>query len=350
MEDWIVSPRRSVRTQTVSPMVEGGKRMRHLLIASVIAVAWASTGSAQAQSYPSRPITIVVPLPVGSAFDVTARLVAEHMRVSLGQPVIVENPTGASGSIGTGSCARAAPDGYTLCFGGVGTHVLNGAVFALPYDVLKDFEPVSLIATAQLLIVAKKAIAANNLKDLIAWLKANPGKASQGDGGPGSLTHFVGISFQEETGTQFGSVPYRGAAAAVNDLVAGQIDIMIDLAPNSLPHVRAGNIKAYAVLAGTRLAAAPDIPTVDEAGLPGFHISAWQGIWIPKGTPQAIISKFNAAIVDALADPMVRSRLADLGQDVFPREQQTPEALGALQKAEIKKWWPIVKAANLKAR
>ena len=323
--------------------------MRKLLIASVCVVAWTAVGSTHAQVYPSRPITMVVPLPAGSAFDVTARLLADRMRVSFGQPVIVENPTGASGSVGTGRCARAAPDGYALCFGGMGTHVLNGAVFALPYDVLKDFEPVSLIATAQLLIVAKKAMAANDLKELIAWLKANPGKASQGDGGPGSLTHLAGISFQQETGTQFRSVPYRGAAAAVNDLVAGHIDIMIDLAPNSLPQVRAGNIKAYAVMAATRLAAAPDIPTVDEAGLPGFFMSAWQGIWVPKGTPLAVIGMLNAAIVDALADPTVRARLAELGQEPFPREQQTPEGLGARQRAEIEKWWPIIRAANLKA-
>ena len=323
--------------------------MRKLLIASVCVVAWTAVGSTQAQVYPSRPITMVVPLPAGSAFDVTARLLADRMRVSFGQPVIVENPTGASGSVGTGRCARAAPDGYALCFGGMGTHVLNGAVFALPYDVLKDFEPVSLIATAQLLIVAKKAMTANDLKELIAWLKANPGKASQGNGGPGSLTHLAGISFQQETGTQFRSIPYRGAAAAVNDLVAGHIDIMIDLAPNSLPQVRAGNIKAYAVMAATRLAAAPDIPTVDEAGLPGFFMSAWQGIWVPKGTPLAVIGMLNAAIVDALADPTVRARLAELGQEAFPREQQTPEALGARQRAEIEKWWPIIRAANLKA-
>jgi tripartite-type tricarboxylate transporter receptor subunit TctC len=322
--------------------------MRILLIA-IVAIAWGSIDSTQAQNFPSRPITMVVPLPAGSAFDVTARLLAERMQVSLGQPVIVENLTGASGSVGTGRCARAVPDGYTLCFGGVGTHVLNGAVLALPYDVLKDFKPVSLIATAQLLIVAKKAMVANELKDLIAWLKANPGKASQGTGGAGSLTHIAGLSFQEETGTRFGSVPYRGAGAAINDLVAGHIDIMIDLAPNSLPHIRAGTIKAYAVMAKTRLAAAADIPTVDEAGLPGFYMSAWQALWVPVGTPMTVIAKLNAATVEALADPTVRSRLAVLGQEGFPREQLTPETLGALQKAEIRKWWPIIKASNIKA-
>src|SRR5260221_7233738 len=259
--------------------------MRNLLIASVFAVAWANVGPTQAQVYPSRPITMVVPLPAGSAFDVTARLLAERMQVSLGQPVIVENVTGASGSIGAGRCARALPDGYTLCFGGVGTHVLNGAVLALPYDVLKDFEPVSPIATAQLLIVARKTIAANSLTDLIAWLKANPGRVSQGTGGPGSLTHVAGVALQEATGTRFASVPYRGAGAAINDLVAGHIDIMIDLAPNSLPHVRAGSIKAYAVAGKGRMAAAPDIPTVDEAGLTRFHIAAWQGPFGPQDAP-----------------------------------------------------------------
>src|ERR1700704_1205910 len=225
--------------------------MRTLLIA-IVAVVLGSVSGSQAQEFPSRPITMIVPLPAGSAFDLTARVLGERMRVVLGHPIIIENLTGASGSVGAGRCARAIPDGYTLCFGGVGTHVLNGAVLALPYDVLKDFEPVSLIATAQLLIVATKAMAANDLKDLIAWLKANPGKASQGTGGPGSLTHIAGLSLQEKTGARFGSVPYRGAGAAINDLVAGHIDIMIDLAPNSLPHVRAGTIKAYAVMAKPR--------------------------------------------------------------------------------------------------
>jgi len=322
--------------------------MRMLYIA-IVAAALASVSTAQAQVYPSHPITMVVPLPAGSAFDVTARLLAERMQASLGQPVIVENQTGASGSIGTGRVARAAPDGYTICFGGVGTHVLNGAILNLPYDVQNDFQPVAPVATAQLLIVGKKSLPANNLKELIAWLKANPGQASQGHGGPGSLTHILGVSFQQKTGTRFGSVPYRGAAAAINDLVAGNIDIMIDLLPNSLAHLRAGTLKAYAVLAKTRLAAAPDVPTVDEAGLPGFYMSAWQAIWAPKSTPTAVIARLNAAIVAASADPMVRSRLADIGQEVFPREQQTPEALGDLQRNEVKTWWPMIKAANIKA-
>jgi tripartite-type tricarboxylate transporter receptor subunit TctC len=323
--------------------------MRILLIA-IAAVAWGGIGrGTQAQDFPSRPITMVVPLPTGSAFDLSARLLAGRMRALFGQPVIVENLTGASGSVGTGRCARAAPDGYTLCFGGVGTHVLNGAVLAPTYDVLKDFEPVSLVATAQLLIVAKKTMTASDLKELIAWLKANPDAASQGTGGTGSLTHLAGVAFQRETGTRFRSVPYRGAGAAINDLVAGHIDIMIDLAPNSLPHVHAGTIKAYAVMAKTRLTAAPYIPTVDEAGLPGFYMSAWQAVWAPKGTPMSVIAKLNAAILDALADPTVRSRLADLGQETFPPEQQTPDALGVLQKAEIGKWWPMIKAANIKA-
>jgi tripartite-type tricarboxylate transporter receptor subunit TctC len=323
--------------------------MRYLLIAAACALALADVGSARADVYPSRPVTMIVPLPAGSAFDIAARLLAEHMRPSLGQPVIVENMTGGSGSIGVGHVARALPDGYTLCFGGINTHVVNGAALPLSYDVLNDFAPVALVATSQMLIVAKKAMPANDLDGLIAWLKANPGKATQGTGGPGSLTHLAGISFQKETGTRFTSVPYRGAGVAINDLVAGHIDLMIDLAPNSLPHLRAGAIKAYATLSKTRFAAAPDVPTVDEAGLPGFYISAWQAVWAPKGTPAAVVDKLNNAIVVALADPALKARLADLGDDVFAPEQQTPAALAAWQKAEIERWWPIVRAANMSA-
>jgi len=322
--------------------------MRTLLIA-LAAVASAGIGVARAQDFPSHPITMIVPLPAGSAFDLTARLVAQHMRVALGQPVVVENLTGASGSVGTARCARATPDGYTLCFGGVGTHVLNGAMLPITYDVVKDFEPVALLATAQLLIVAKKAMPADNLGQLIAWLKTHPDTASQGTGGTGSLTHLAGVSFGRETGTRFRSVPYRGAAAAITDLVAGHIDFMIDPAPNSLPHVRGGAIKVYAVMAKTRLPAAPEVPTVDEAGLPGFYMSAWQALWVPKGTPGAVVARFNAAIVDALADPAVRERLAEIGQDAFPRELQTPAALGEWQRAEIAKLWPVIKSAAIKA-
>jgi tripartite-type tricarboxylate transporter receptor subunit TctC len=320
--------------------------MKKLLTAAAFAIAWSSPGTAQV--YPSRPITMVMPLPAGGAFDVTARVLAEHVRASLGRAVIVENVTGAAGSIGTGRVARAAPDGYTLISGGLNTHVINPAFLALPYDVLNDFEPVALTATVPLMIVAKKAMPANNLQELIAWLKANPDKASLGTGGRGNVSHLGAIFFQSETGTRMGLVPYRGAGAAINDLVAGHLDVMTDLASNSLPHVHAGTIRAYAVTAKARMAVAPDIPTVDEAGLPGFHMEAWQAVWAPKHTPSAVIEKLNAAIMAALSDPAVRSRLADIGQETFPPQRQTPQALAAFHKAETEKWWPIIKAAGIK--
>jgi tripartite-type tricarboxylate transporter receptor subunit TctC len=303
---------------------------------------------AGAQVYPSRPVTLVVPWPTGGPSDGPARLLAERMRVSLGQPVIVENVSGASGSAGTGRVARAAPDGYTLVHGNLATHVINGAVFKLPYDVQKDFEPISLLAAQPFLIVGRKTMPAKNLTELIAWLKANPDKAVQGTGGPGGVPHMIGVFFQKETGARFAFVPYRGTAVAINDLVAGHIDMMIDAPNNTLPQVRTGMIKAYAVTAKSRLPAAPDIPTVDEAGLSGFHFASWQGLYAPKGTPGSVVTKLHSAVVDALADPELRRRLADLGQDIFPREQQTPEALAALQQADIEKWWPIIKAANIK--
>ena len=320
------------------------------LFPAIIGLATAlGIASACAQTYPSRPITLLVPFAAGGPADALARALGERMRASLGQTVIIENATGASGTIGVGRVVRATPDGYTLGIGHVGTHVVNGAIFALPYDLLNDLEPVALLPSNSLLIISKKAFPANDLKELIAWLKANPDKASAGPSGAGGGSHVNGVYFQNLTGTRFQFVPYRGTGPALTDLIAGQIDLMFDQASKSLGQVRAGTIKAYAVTAKARLPSAPEIPTVDEAGLPGFYTSTWYGLWAPRGTPRPVIAKLNAAVVEALADPVVQKRLGDQGLEFPPPEQQTPEALGAHHKAEIEKWWPIVKAASIKA-
>jgi tripartite-type tricarboxylate transporter receptor subunit TctC len=324
-------------------------RRTFLQFAGAAAAAPAFSRLASAQAFPTRPITVIVPFPAGAGSDNVGRIVAERMRVSLGQPVVIENVTGANGSIGTGRVARAAPDGYTVVDGLWNTHVANGALYPLQYDVLKDFEPIALTASYPYLIAANKTIPASDLKGLITWLKANPGKATEATIGVGSAQHVGGVLLQKIIGTRFQFVPYRGAAPAMQDLLAGHVDWTFATPDISLPHWHSGNIKVYATTTKMRLASAPDIPTADEAGLPGFYLSNWQGMWAPKGTPKSVIARLNAAVVDTLADQMVRGRLADLGLEVFPRDQQTPEALAAYQKAEIEKWWPLIKEFGIKA-
>jgi len=324
--------------------------MRRLGFLLLLITSFAQYSPSRAQAYPTRPITITVPAAAGGPTDTITRILAERMRLALGVTIIIENNGAAGGSIAVGHAARAAPDGYTLSIGHVGTHVFNGAIYRLNYDVLNDFVPISLVASNPQLIDARKDFPANDLRGLLAWLKANPGKALQGTAGAGSPAHITGSYFQRATGTNFEFVPYRGGGPAMQALLAGQVDLLFDQAANSLPQVKGGRIKAFAVTAKTHLASAPEIPTVDEAGLPGFYTAIWHGLWAPRGTPPDIIAKLNAAVRDALADPVVQRRLAQLGQELPQPEQQTPQALGALQKAEIEKWWPIIRSAGIEAQ
>jgi tripartite-type tricarboxylate transporter receptor subunit TctC len=327
---------------------QGGMEMRKQAIALALAAACAAISSAAAQNFPSKPISVIVPFAAGGPSDVLARTLAERMRVPLGQPLIVENVAGAAGTIGVARVVRAPADGYTISFGHLGTHVINGAIYPLSFDLLNDLDPIGLIGANPMLVVSKNAVPVKSLKDLIAWLKANDGKATLGTAGVGSGSHFSGVYFQSLIGTRAQYVPYRGTGPAMQDLVAGRIDIIVDQAANSMPQVQGGKIRAYAVAADKRLAAAPDIPTVEEAGLPGFHVLLWSGLWVPKGTPKEIVVKLNAALMDALTNATVLKLFGELGLDVSPRDRQSPEALRAYQKAEADKWWPLIKAANIK--
>ena len=323
--------------------------MKMLLFLIAMAVWSALITRVNAESYPSRPITLIVPSAPGGPTDTLARILAESMRQTLGQSIVVENQGAAGGTVAVGRLARAAPDGYTIGIGQYGNFVLNGAIYKLSYDLLNDFAPIAVLASNPQIIVSKNAVPAKDLKELIAWLKKNPEKASQGTAGSGSPAHISGVYFQNATGTRFQFVPYRGAAPAMKDLLAGEIDLLIDQAANALPEIKAGQIRAYAVTAKVRLDAAPDIPTVDEAGLPGFYVSVWHGLWAPKATPADIIAKLDDSIRRALADATVRQRLAEIGQDIPAAELQTPKGLRTLQKAEADKWWPIIRAAGIKA-
>jgi tripartite-type tricarboxylate transporter receptor subunit TctC len=322
--------------------------MKTIAIAATIVVAVAGMGGAQAQPYPSHPITIIVPFPAGGPTDTLARILSDRMRVSLGQPVIIETITGAGASIGVARAAQAAPDGYTLSIGNWTSHVGAGAMYPAAHDAVLEMQPVSRISATPLMIIGKNALPPNNAKEFIAWLKANPGKASAATIGAGSGAHICLLYFQQKTGTSFQLVPYRGGAPVMQDLVAGQIDFFCAEASQTLSFLRSGAIKAFAVMSKERWPGAPNVPTMDEVGVSGMYISFWNGLWVPKGTPGDVVAKLNSAIVDTLADPTVRQRLTDLGHVIATREEQTPEALGAFHKAEIEKWWPIIKAANIK--
>jgi tripartite-type tricarboxylate transporter receptor subunit TctC len=323
------------------------RRLLTVMVAILVGLAWA--GKAAAQNYPTRAMTVIVPFPAGGATDTLARFLAEKIRAVLGQPVIIENVAGAAGSLGVGRAVRSAADGYTLSIGTSTTHMLTGGLYALQFDLLKDLEPVIQIGSEPLLIVGRKSLPADDLKGLIAYLKANPDKASVGIAGVGATGHLTGILFQKETGTRFQFVPYRGNAPAMQDLLSEQIDFMIEPSSNFKSLVGAGSVKPYAITGRTRLPSSPDIPTADEAGLAGFFASLWYGLWVPKDTPKDIIAKLNATMVQMLADPAVQKRFDELGIQITPLARQSPEALRGFQKAEAERWWPIIKASNLKA-
>lgn len=321
------------------------RRMMPLVILSFVTLA--GLGSAAAQVYPERPITFIVPYGAGGPLDTVSRIVTERMRAALGQSIVIENVSGASGSIGVGRVARAAPDGYTVSVGNWPTHVVNGVMFNLSYDLVADFEPVALVTSNPYIMLVRKNHPAKNLKELIDYIKANPDKVTLGTAGPGSGQHIGGLYFQKVTGTSVRFVPYRaGASEIIKDLAGGHIDFTFEQVVSGLASARGGIVNAYAVTSGKRLAAAPNIPTVDEAGAPGVHVETWTGLWVPKGTPKAVIGKLTAATMEALADPAVAKRLSELGQTVPPPEKQTAEALGAFHRAEIEKWWPIIRAAK----
>ena len=323
--------------------------MKVLVVSCASVFAFAAGSIATAQTYPAKPITIVVPFSAGGPTDTLARLIGERMRKALGQTILIDNTLGAGGTIGTGKVVKAPPDGYMISIGHWGTHVVNGVYYTLPFNLLTDFEPVAMIATNPQVIISNNAVPAKTLKDLNAWIIANGPKALMGTGGIGGASHMAAIYYGNRIGVKFQYIPYKGGAPALVALLGGEINLYVTQVSNIASHIKAGKVRAYAVTDPKRQPAAPDIPTVDEAGLPGLHTAIWHGTWLPKGTPKDVVMKLNAAIVETLADPGIKVRFAELGQEIPPREQQTPEALFAHHKAEIDKWFPIIKAAGLKA-
>ncbi len=321
--------------------------LRRKILAFIAAAMLAQPLAAYAQSYPERPVIMVVPFPAGGATDILARVLSEPMKEILGQPIVVENVGGAAGTIALGRVMRASADGYTLSIGTSTTHMLTGGLYDLPFDLLADLDPVIMIGSEPLLIVAKKDLPANNLTELIAWLKANPNKASVGTAGVGATGHLAGLAFQKETGTQFAFVPYRGNGPAMQDLAAGQIDFMIEPSSNFLGLVKGGAIKPLAVTSSQRTGSYPNVPTADESGLAGFQASLWYGLWVRHGAPDDVIAKLNATMRQVLADPAIEKRLTELGVQIVPKAGQGPDALRAFQKTEAARWWPIIKAADI---
>ena len=319
--------------------------MRGLVTAAILLC----IGNAIGQSYPVRPITVIVPFPPGGVTDTVGRVLAERMKETLGQAVVVENMSGAGGTIGSARVARAAPDGYTLVVGQWTSHVGGGALYTLQYDTVNDFAPVSLLTTAPLWIVGPSTLPAKDLRELIEWLKANPNRASGATTGVGSGAHVCLLEFQNRTGTRIQLVPYRGAAPIMQDLLGNQIELSCLEASQTLPHYRSGKFRAFGVVTRNRWFLAPEVPTMEEGGVPGMQMPFWHGLWAPKGTAPEIIAKLNAAVVTAFADPSLQKRFAEMGHEIPPRDQLTPETLATHHKAEVAKWWPIIKAANLKA-
>jgi len=322
--------------------------MRPASIAVVLAAVVGLCTAGHADPFPSHPVTVIVPFPAGGPTDTLARILSDRMRVALGQPIVIENLTGAGASIGVARAAQAAPDGYTLSIGNWTSHVGAGAMYPAAHDAVLEMRPIGLISATPMMLVGKTDLPAKNAKELIDWLRANPGKASAATVGAGSAAHVCLLYLQQKTATSFQLVPYRGGAPVMQDLVSGQIDMFCAEASQTLSFLRAGKMKAFAVMSKSRWPAAPDVPTFDEMGMSGMYISFWNGLWAAKGSPDEAIAKLNAALVDTLADATVRQRLTELGHVIAPREEQTPEALAAFHKAEMEKWWPIIQAANIK--